>query len=318
MMVSRPKNFSDFVGQKELIDNLRVYIKAACNRKESLDHCLLHGPAGLGKTSLAHVIAIEMSVEIVSISALSIEHVGDMIAIASDLKPLSVLFIDEIHRLSKPLQETLYTIMEDFMIDIVIGNNEDARTVRLELEPFTLIGATTDLSFLSHPFMERFGIHCVLNYYDDVDIQEIIVRNARLEMCKITQDGIIELSLRSRGIPRLAKRYFKRIKDFAVVEQIDVLDGDLVTYALNQMGIDHLGLNDFDKQYLKVLDEQFSGGPVGVSSIASVLSVDAHTLETIYEPYLLKLGLIQRTPSGRVLSEIGMKHINNLNILLGD
>lgn len=305
----RPRRFEQFVGQKRIIENLKVFIEASQMRGESLDHCLLFGPAGLGKTSLAHLMSHEMGVDLIALSSLGIEHMGDLLAVISDLKAKDILFIDEIHRLSKPLQESLYTIMEDGYIDIVVGEQEMARAVRLDFEPFTLVGASTDISNLSSPFLDRFGIHLQFDYYQDEEIQEILMQNSEIMMCKIVTDGIIELSKRSRGIPRLANRYLKRIRDFANVEKSEIISKDLVLRAFDLLNVDDLGLLWQDLEYLRVLITQFNNGPVGVSSLASVLHTDISVLENSIEPYLMQIGLIQRTSRGRIACAKAQKHL---------
>lgn len=306
----RPYTFNDFVGQSKIITNLKVFIEAVQLRDEVLDHCLLYGPAGLGKTTLAYVISNELSTDITSLSALGINRPGDLIAVISDLKRGDILFIDEIHRLSKPLQETLYTIMEDYYIDIVVGSEESARTIRLDVEPFTLIGATTHLSKLSPPFKDRFGILCKFEYYEEAEISAIISRSSQIMMCNIDADGIIELTKRSRGTPRIANRYLKRVWDFATVLNNHQIDETSTRFALDQMNIDECGLSEMDIQYLKVLIERFAGGPVGIQALSSLLAEDIAALESVYEPYLLQIGMINRTPRGRVATDKAYEHLN--------
>lgn len=305
----RPDTFDTFIGQDEMIDSLKIFIKASQLRNEVLDHCLLYGPAGLGKTTLARVIANDLKTSMISLSALGIEHTGDLIAVLSDLNEGDVLFIDEIHRLPKGLQETLYTVMEDFYIDIIMGRDQEARSVRLEIAPFILIGATTQISYLTPPFLDRFGIHCKFDYYKPKEIQAIIMRNAQIEMCNIESSAIIELSKRSRGTPRLANRYFKRIRDFAKVAHQNTIDGPLVKKALDQLQVDACGLNQMDALYLNVLIHRFNGGPVGVGALASILALDVGALEQVYEPYLLQIGMIQRTPRGRIATAQAYEHL---------
>ena len=305
----RPLYFDEFLGQDQMIANLKVFIEASQLRGDILDHCILYGPPGLGKTTLAKIIANALGSQFISLSALGIEHTGDLIAVLSDLQTGDILFIDEIHRLSKSLQETLYTIMEDFYIDIIIGKEQDARSVRLEIEPFILIGATTQISQLTAAFLDRFGIHCKFDYYAIEDIQGIITRNAQIEMCNIERSGIIELSKRSRGTPRLANRYFKRIRDFAKVAHVQSIDGQLVKKALDQLHVDASGLNQIDLLYLEALVHRFGGGPVGVGALASMLALDVNALEQVYEPYLLQIGMIQRTPRGRLATDLAYQHL---------
>lgn len=305
----RPQNLSDFIGQKHMIDNLKVFIQAAQHRNEVLDHCLMHGPAGLGKTTLAHILANTMDAQLFSLSALATHHQGDLIAMMSDLQRGDVLFIDEIHRLNKPLQETLYTIMEDFYVDITVGSDENARNVRLDIEPFTLIGATTELSQLSKPFIDRFGIRCKFEYYDEMEIHSILKRSSEIMMCNIDTNGIIEISKRSRGTPRIANRYLKRVWDFATVFNESIITEDNAIYALDQLNVDQRGLHDIEIQYLKVLVDRFNGGPVGIGALSSILSEAIDTLEHVYEPYLLQIGMINRTPRGRVATQKAYIHL---------
>ncbi len=305
----RPHSFEDFIGQKHIINNLKIYIQAAMMRDEVLDHCLFHGPAGLGKTSLAQIMANELKVDLTALSALGISHSGDLIAVVSDLKRGEILFIDEIHRLSKSLQETLYTIMEDFSIDIVVGSEESARSIHLKLEPFTLIGATTLVSNLTPAFKDRFGIQAKFEYYDAQDIQSIIMRSSEIMMCNIDTNAIIEITKRSRGTPRIANRYLKRVWDFATVYQNQSIDSELALHALDQLNIDESGLSDTDLQYLQVLIGRFKGGPVGVQALASILSEEVSTLESVYEPYLLQIGMIDRTSRGRIATQSAYHHL---------
>ncbi len=305
----RPHQMSDYVGQEDLKTNLKVYIKAALNRQEALDHVLLYGPPGLGKTTLAYIIAHEMGTHIKVVTGPSIERTGDLAAILSALEPGDVLFIDEIHRLPKVVEEVLYSAMEDFVLDVVVGKDATVRSIQIDLPPFTLVGATTRAGDLSSPLRDRFGIISKLEYYTVDELQQIIVRSARVLSTEIDEEGIIEIAKRSRGTPRIANRILRRVRDFGQVLNNNIIDQEITNYALNQLKVDELGLDDVDIRYLKGIIERFNGGPVGLDALASSISEETMTLEDVYEPYLLQIGFINRTPRGRVVTQKAYQHL---------
>ena len=307
--ILRPKSFPDYVGQDKVKENLSVYIKAALSRGESLDHVLLYGPPGLGKTTLAHIIANEMGVPITITSGSAIPGKFDLSAILSKLKPNEVLFIDEIHRLSSSLEEILYPAMEDYRLDFVVGKGPSATSVNIKLEKFTLIGATTKAGNLAAPLRDRFGMQMRLVLYSPEQLKEIVIKSAKKLGSAIDDDAAYEIARRSRGTPRIANRLLKRVRDFAEVLGDGVISKKVTTHAMDVMEVDELGLDAVDKNILSTIIDKFSGGPVGLDTIASATSEDAATIEDVYEPYLLQLGFIARTPRGRVCMPNAYKHL---------
>ena len=306
----RPASMDEYIGQKEVKENLSIFIEAAKMREESLDHVLLYGPPGLGKTTLAYIIANEMGVNIKTASGPSIEKSGDLAAILSTLEPGDVLFIDEIHRIPRFVEEILYSAMEDYVLDIVVGNDSSSRNIRIDLPPFTLVGATTRAGDLSSPLRDRFGIVSKLNYYDVEDLTKIIKRTSNVLNAPITDEAAISLAKRSRGTPRIANRLFKRVRDFALVKGDGIIDDDIIELALGKLKVDHLGLDETDHNLLKSIIEKFNGGPVGIEAIAASIGEEQTTIEDVYEPYLLQLGLLKRTNRGRVVTEKAYEHLN--------
>lgn len=305
----RPSSLREFIGQEHLKGNLSVFIGAAKGRSEPLDHTLFYGPPGLGKTSLAQIVAKEMGVNFKAASGPTLTKGADLAAILTNLQANDVLFIDEIHRLNTSVEEILYSAMEDFCLDIIIGEGPAARSVRIELPKFTLIGATTRLGLLSNPLRDRFGIPLRLNFYTPAELMEVLRRASSLLACKITDDGLEEIARRSRGTPRIALRLCKRVRDFATVAKRDVIDGAIADQALNRLEVDKAGLDSNDYRYLKFIAENYSGGPVGVETIAAALSEQRDAIEEAIEPYLLQIGMLQRTPRGRVLTDNAFHHI---------
>ncbi len=305
----RPQKLDDYIGQERTKSNLKVYIEAAKVRKEPLDHVLFYGPPGLGKTTLACIIAKEMGVKIKITSGPAIEKPGEMAAVLNNLNENDVLFIDEIHRLNKQVEEVLYSAMEDYAIDIMIGKGESARSIRLDLPKFTLVGATTRAGLLSAPLRDRFGVVHRLEFYNEDELKTIIIRSSKVIGIEIDEDGAVEIARRSRGTPRLANRLLKRVRDFAQVKYDGVISKNVADNALNLLEVDKLGLDQGDRSILNIMIEKFGGGPVGLDTLAAALGEDAGTLEDVYEPYLIKNGFINRTPRGRVVTDLARQHI---------
>ena len=305
----RPLTLKEYVGQKDLKENLKVFIGAALHREEPLDHVLLYGPPGLGKTTLAHVIAHEMGASIRVVTGTTIEKTGDLAAILSELEPGDILFIDEIHRLPRVVEESLYSAMEDFRFDIFINKDSNSKSLSINLPPFTLIGATTRAGDLSAPLRARFGIVEKLNFYTTDEIKDIVKRTARVLNTEIDEDAELEIAKRSRGTPRIANRLFKRVRDFAHYQNKDFVSYNDALYALNALKVDSIGLDDVDIRYLMTLINRFKGGPVGLDTLANAIGEEIMNLEDVYEPYLLQIGFIDRTPRGRVAREKAYKHL---------
>ena len=305
----RPQILDEYVGQKEVKENLRVFIEAAKMRDESLDHVLLYGPPGLGKTTLAHIIANELGANFKTASGPSIEKSGDLAAVLSTLEPGDVLFIDEIHRLPKFIEEMLYPAMEDFELDIVVGSDSSSRSIKIDLPPFTLVGATTRAGDVSSPLRDRFGIVNKLEFYSDEELASIIKRTSRVLDMPISDDAAVELAKRSRKTPRIANRLFKRVRDFALVDGLDEINSEVTKKSLERLKVDEYGLDSIDIEYLTTLIEKFKGGPVGVETISSAIGEEISTLEDVVEPFLMQEGFIKRTPRGRVATEKAYKHI---------
>jgi Holliday junction DNA helicase RuvB len=305
----RPRRLDDFVGQAVIKDNLGIAIAAAKGRDEPLDHVLLYGPPGLGKTTLAHIIAVEMGVNIRITSGPAIERTGDLAAILTNLRDQDVLFIDEIHRLSRAVEEVLYPAMEDFAIDIIIGKGPGARSLRLNLPPFTLIGATTRFALLSPPLRDRFGAIHRLDFYDPTAIETILKRSARILQIEADTEGLREIARRARGTPRVANRLLKRVRDYAQVMADGVITKAVAVAALSKLEVDHIGLDEIDHKVLRTIIDKFNGGPVGLDTIAASISEEADTIMDVYEPYLLQLCFLERTPRGRLATQLAYEHL---------
>jgi Holliday junction DNA helicase RuvB len=305
----RPLSIDEFIGQEQARDNLRVFVKAARDRKEALDHVLLFGPPGLGKTTLAQIVARELGVNFRATSGPVIAKAGDLAALLTNLEAHDVLFIDEIHRLNPAIEEVLYPAMEDFQLDLIIGEGPAARSVRIDLPPFTLVGATTRSGLLTTPLRERFGIPLRLNFYTPAELELIVRRGARVLGMEMTGDGAAEIARRSRGTPRVAGRLLRRVRDFAAVAGKACVDAKIADAALQRLEVDERGLDAMDRRYLRCIADHYGGGPVGVETLSAALSEQRDTLEEVIEPYLLQQGLLQRTPRGRMLSAEGFRHI---------
>ncbi|NLO20329.1 MAG: Holliday junction branch migration DNA helicase RuvB [Ignavibacteria bacterium] len=304
----RPRNFDEFTGQKKIVDNLRIFIQAARKRKEALDHVLLTGPPGLGKTTLSYIIAREMESTIKITSGPVLEKPGDLAGLLTNLEEFDVLFIDEIHRLSPIVEEYLYSAMEEYRLDIMIDSGPSARTIQLSVPHFTLIGATTRAGLLTAPLRSRFGISNRLDYYNNDDLYSVVLRSAALLNVKIDKKGAYEIASRSRGTPRIANRLLRRARDFAEVKSEGIINNEIAKVALTALEVDEFGLDDMDKRILLTIIEKFDGGPVGVNTIAVAVGEEAGTIEEVYEPFLIQQGFLQRTPRGRTATELSYKH----------
>ncbi len=309
----RPHKLDDYIGQKSVINSLKLAIEAAKKRDETLEHCILYGPPGLGKTTLANIIAREMNANIITTSGPAIEKVGDIAAILTNLSDKDIIFIDEIHRLNRAVEETLYSALEDFKLDIVVGQGPGARTIRIDLPPFTLVGATTRMGLLTSPLRDRFGIVLRLDFYSVEDLSLIIRRSASILNIEIDSESALLIAKRSRGTPRVANKLLRRVRDLAQIENDSLIDADIVEKTLKILDIDETGLDYLDKKYMRVIMEKFGGGPVGVETMAASLGEDKNTVEDVIEPYLMQIGYIKRTPRGRVATELSFKRFGFLS-----
>ncbi len=305
----RPLNFSEFIGQNKLKENAQIYIKSAISRKDALDHVLLYGPPGLGKTTIAQIVANEMGSSFKSTAGPILAKSGDLAAILTSLNENDVLFIDEIHRLNTSVEEILYSAMEDFNLDLMIGEGPSARSIKIDLPKFTLIGATTRIGLISNPLRDRFGIPFRLEFYEPEDLERIIARASAIIKVDINKDGARVIAKRCRGTPRIALRILKRVRDYALVYNYNIIDEKITDIALNEMDVDHLGLDTGDRKYLRFIAENYAGGPVGIETIAAGLAEQKDNIEETIEPFLIQLGLIQRTPRGRMLTPQAFEHI---------
>lgn len=305
----RPRSLSDFIGHESLKQNLSVFVSGARSRGEAMDHVLLYGPPGLGKTTLAHIVANELGTNFRATAAPMLTKQGDLAAILTALEPMDVLFIDEIHRLPTAIEEVLYSAMEDFKLDIMLGEGPSAKSVRIDLPPFTLVGATTRTGLLSNPLRDRFGIDLRLTFYSPEDLARIIMRSANILGTPIDADGALMLARSSRGTPRIANRLLKRARDFAAALGKNQITADTIKTTLFQLHIDECGLDEIDREYMNMIIKFYAGGPVGIENLAAALSEPADTIEDVIEPYLMQLGFVQRTPRGRVITDAGYKHL---------